>query len=1022
MSELKMVSPLLDNLIVEKEISRQAEQTCYTMQNPVNGERHVLKYQSIPASDGHVRALILSGAYADDAAVHEYYTRVVEDMRRELDIGKKLAASGCFVGALDYQIEPKSEGVGYDVYILYPLHVPLNELLNRSPITHLKAINMGIDLCDALIACREAGYLFQNLKPENIYLLSSGRFLLGDLGLVPISELDYSSTPETYIGPYSAPELSDIAASPNMTVDMYALGMVLYRIYNGNHGPFVDENTTEAMAERLRSTGKALPTPLYADYELTEIILKACSFRTEDRFADPSQLKLALMLYMQRNEVPDDFITPPIVTDPEPVVIEEEPDEEEPIRMVDVDTLDAAFRQNFAPDTTNSGTAEDSEPDEPVYVSARIPVIPTEEEVPAEESPVEESSAEEASAAVASAQPTPQPETSTKKKKTARHAEEAHEPEQVNLDDLIASVNKAVGATPASKAKQDEALHSDSRLTMKVAPIETSHDYEDAKTPDQEEDYPAPKKKGAHRWLILIILVILLAGIAAVGYYLITDYFVNVAELKVIDEKSSISELTVELVSPDEQEKFLVTCTDSYGNAYPGSRDGSYYTFTGLRPETAYTITVSASEYHCLSSGSSHTINVITPGTTEVKSFTARRGEQDGQIRLSLAYESAEPITWIVQYTDEAGNAGTPFSFEGKEYLVSGLEMNHQYSFTLTANTEDVFLSGQLSTQYELLPIVTVDSLHISNADSHSVSLSWLCGENVPAQWTVSCESAGYSFTETTTATEFTFKSLPGFHEDYTFSVTAPGMDDPAVLELPAKPIIVENLHARTNADGTITVSWSTPAGSPKGGWHLAYNVIGSYHVPYVLSAGSEDIDSNSAVLRGLIPNAEYEMVLHLTAADAATVFGSVRTTFTTPEADAFNGHALSPAAPFAADSDAVSMWKKPEEENWTYKELTSLRDTFATDEDIVICAQVESVAASDEVVTLLYVLRDENGIAVTDSSKELKWDELWFDKYHTNLVPRPIKEGEAQSNPGKYTLEIYVDGQLLLTRDFTIV
>ena len=33
MSELNMVSPLLDNLVVDKEISRQADQTCYAMHN-----------------------------------------------------------------------------------------------------------------------------------------------------------------------------------------------------------------------------------------------------------------------------------------------------------------------------------------------------------------------------------------------------------------------------------------------------------------------------------------------------------------------------------------------------------------------------------------------------------------------------------------------------------------------------------------------------------------------------------------------------------------------------------------------------------------------------------------------------------------------------------------------------------------------------------------------------------------------------------------------------------------------------
>ena len=62
MCELKMVSPLLDNLIIEKEITKRAEQSCYSMRNQTTGERYVLKYQSIPAADSHVRALILSGA------------------------------------------------------------------------------------------------------------------------------------------------------------------------------------------------------------------------------------------------------------------------------------------------------------------------------------------------------------------------------------------------------------------------------------------------------------------------------------------------------------------------------------------------------------------------------------------------------------------------------------------------------------------------------------------------------------------------------------------------------------------------------------------------------------------------------------------------------------------------------------------------------------------------------------------------------------------------------------------------
>ena len=251
MSDLKMISPLLDGLQVEKETAAHNGRKSYILRRESSEDRFVLKVLSIPAADSQVRAMILSGAYADEAAVHEYYGKVVDDVKAELNAGKKLATSGYFAGALDYQIETKESGVGYDVYILRPFHIPLDELLSHGAITNLRAINLGIDLCDSVSACREAGYIFGNIKPENVFLTKSGRFMLGDLGLIPLEDLEYACLPEEYLGAYSAPELSEITSSPNMTMDLYSLGMVLYKIYNGNHDPFEDENTGEGMADKL---------------------------------------------------------------------------------------------------------------------------------------------------------------------------------------------------------------------------------------------------------------------------------------------------------------------------------------------------------------------------------------------------------------------------------------------------------------------------------------------------------------------------------------------------------------------------------------------------------------------------------------------------------------------------------------------------------------------------------------------------------------------------------------------------
>ena len=111
MSELKMLSPLLDQMVVERESPGHNGRTCYILRNTATGERFVLKQLSVPESDQQIRALILSGAYADEAAVHAYYGRVIDSIRAELEAGKKLAASGCFAGAVDYQVTVKESGV-----------------------------------------------------------------------------------------------------------------------------------------------------------------------------------------------------------------------------------------------------------------------------------------------------------------------------------------------------------------------------------------------------------------------------------------------------------------------------------------------------------------------------------------------------------------------------------------------------------------------------------------------------------------------------------------------------------------------------------------------------------------------------------------------------------------------------------------------------------------------------------------------------------------------------------------------
>ncbi len=994
MSELRFISPLMDGMSVEKELSEHNGRGSYVLRHKSGGDRFILKRISVPASDSLVRALILSGAYADEAAIHEYYGGVVESIKEELEVGKTLAASGCFAAALSYQVEPKESGVGYDLYILYPLYVPLNTLLAENLITKLRAVNLGIDLCDAVSACRDAGYLFENVKPENIYLMPNGKFLLGDLGLTALEDLNYASVPEEYIGPYSAPELSDITASPNLTVDLYSLGMVLYRVYNANHGPFEDENTGEVMADKLRLTGKPLPTPLFADYELASIILKACAFRQEDRYQTPAELKQALVTYMQRNQISDDLIVPPIVAAAEPLTadFEEEAVEEEPIRMSNAEDLDETFRQSFAPDTSGAGSEADI--DKTVLVPAVKPSQP-EEDVPVpqpEPADIEAPQEEEVQAAEISLTP---------------ESSQAADPDQIDLDELLAGLSDVIGEE-APEAEEESANEEEAETEEPGEPV-----YVDSQEELPQEEASERSKSGLPK--ILLTLFLLLAAVVVVCF-LVAWYFVEAKELNMVSV--STDQLVMQLVTEEGPENFSLTCTDSHGNRYPVTVDGDTYTFTGLSELTTYTITVEAVGTHKLTKSSVLGSKVTTPESTDIVEFTATRGEADGEVLLSFTHEGPTPEQWQLSYTNADGSDADTFLFEENTYLVGGLKLNDTYTFTLES-TATCFLSGNTSLSYEMIPIVEVKSLNIAQISGKEVIISWQAGENLPGEWLITCQAEGMeTITQTVTGTSCAL-ALPDLTRDYTISIDARGMDITESLTLPADPIVVENLSATHNEDGTVTLTWDTPAGTPEGGWYISYNTVGSLHDPYMLSA--QPVMENSVVLEYLIPEAEYEFSLNVSATDAAKqVFGETTVSVKTGEKQAFEGYSLSPKAPIDTSLGYVSLWREPTKSNWKYTDLSVKRSTFGVDSSIAICLQVNSVAASDEEVHVTYAIRNSDGQVVNDISSVKVWNDLWYSRRHASAIPLPAAEGES-SVPGKYTVEIYINGKLLASAGFTI-
>ena len=316
MSEQKLVSPLLDSFVMGNPMSSHDGVCCCPAMKENTDEKYIVKIISIPESQVQLDALLLTGAHKDPAEAMDYFKEVADGIAAEVDVLNTLAKLEGFLPYEGIQIVPMEDGkLGYEVYLLSTYKRSLLRYMQKKPITHLEAVNLGLDLCTSLAICRRAGYLYVDLKPANIFLSKEKQYRIGDLGFVKLDSLAYTSLPGKYRGPYSPAEVQDDMKVLNGTVDTYAVGMILYQIYNEGNLP----------ASPLEPKDP-FPHPANADYEIGSIIMKALDPDPAKRWSDPMEMGQALVAYMQKNAVSNTPIVPPsgvfVAPDAEPVITE----------------------------------------------------------------------------------------------------------------------------------------------------------------------------------------------------------------------------------------------------------------------------------------------------------------------------------------------------------------------------------------------------------------------------------------------------------------------------------------------------------------------------------------------------------------------------------------------------------------------------------------------------------------------------------------------------------------------------
>lgn len=270
----------------------------YKIRNTSDGfvKYSAMKVIEFPQSEYEVQEYQNMGM--DYQSVKAYYEDLRENILGEIRVMESLKTGSNIVVIEDYKCVERTEGIGWTIYIRMELLESLNKCLEREKeFSQREVLKIGKDICRALECCEQNHIIHRDIKPDNVFRNPYGSYKLGDFGIAKQLDVTRSVYSQKGTSMYMAPEVAK-GEHYNKSVDIYSLGIMLYKLLNHGRFPFMPAypeiirpgDAEKAMSKRLDEKQRML-APVQADAQVAFVIAKATAYHAENRYTSARQMR-----------------------------------------------------------------------------------------------------------------------------------------------------------------------------------------------------------------------------------------------------------------------------------------------------------------------------------------------------------------------------------------------------------------------------------------------------------------------------------------------------------------------------------------------------------------------------------------------------------------------------------------------------------------------------------------------------------------------------------------------------------